>query len=165
MATKPETFSLSDFLPYRIAVLSERISRRLSLEYGRSHGISMPEWRVLVHLARCHEASVREIHAFANLDKPRVSRTVAKLEAEGLVQKLAGREDSRLVAISLTAAGRSMLDEVIPDALAFETNLLSALSDEDLDAFDRIVEKLHGLLDADGLAPPRSGLDQEAPAD
>ena len=34
-------FQLAEFLPYRIAVLSERISRRLSLIYGAEAGISV----------------------------------------------------------------------------------------------------------------------------
>ena len=90
-------FKLSEFLPYRIAVLSERVSRRLSVEYGRTHGLSMAEWRVLVHLQRCGQVSVRDIHNCVNLDKPRVSRAVARLEAEALVKKLDGQGDGRLV--------------------------------------------------------------------
>lgn len=82
-----DSFDLSDFLPYRLAILSERVSRRLSRDYERSHGITMPEWRVLVHLARSKEASVREIHTYANLEKPRVSRAVSKLVAAGLARK------------------------------------------------------------------------------
>ena len=154
-----DSFDLSDFLPYRLAVLSERISRRLSLDYGRLHGISMPEWRVLVHLARCKEVSVREIHTYANLEKPRVSRAVTKLAASGLVRKSASKQDHRLVAISLTDKGRSVLQEILNDALALENRLLEALSEKERMAFDAIAEKLHGVLDDDPLARPRSEAD------
>lgn len=155
-----DDFSLSDFLPYRIAILSERISKRLSLEYGRSHGLSMAEWRVLVHLARCGEVSIREIHNCVNLEKPRVSRTVARLEQAGLVRKGEGREDHRLVAISLTEKGHKVLDEILPAALDFEARLLEVLEPEELDRFLATAEKFHALLDEDKLAPPRSGMDR-----
>ena len=88
-------FRLPDFLPYRLAVLSERVSRRLSVEYGRMHGLSVAEWRVLVHLQRSGPLSVRDIHLCVNLDKPRVSRAVARLEAVGFVRKESGQSDGR----------------------------------------------------------------------
>jgi hypothetical protein len=47
-----QDFNLSAFLPYRLAVLSERASRRLSVVYEKTHGLSVAEWRVLVHLMR-----------------------------------------------------------------------------------------------------------------
>lgn len=155
-----DAFDLSNFLPYRVAVLSERISRRLSLEYGRSHGLSVAEWRVLVHLARCGEASVREIHRFANLEKPRVSRAVSKLASAGLVRKDESKQDSRLVAISLTEKGRTILREIIPAALDFEARLLDALSRKELGLLYEVTEKLHDALDNDPLAPRRSGMDK-----
>lgn len=155
-----DSFDLSNFLPYRLAVLSERISRRLALDYGRSHGISLPEWRVLVHLARCKQASVREIHDYANLEKPRVSRTVAKLQKAGLVRKIINRQDSRLVEISLTGRGRTVLSEIVAVALEFEARLVQALSEEELATLVGIAEKLHVVLDNDPLAPRRSSLDR-----
>ncbi len=83
----PDDFHLSSFLPYRLAVMSERVSRRLSVEYGRSHGLVVAEWRVLVHLLRCGAVSVRDIHNCVNLEKPRVSRAVSRLEMEGVGSK------------------------------------------------------------------------------
>ena len=123
-----DTFNLSAFLPYRLAVLSERVSRRLSSEYGKSHGLSVGEWRVLVHLLRSKEVSVREIHDCVNLEKPRVSRAVSRLEAAGLVRKVPGADDARLVAISLTDQGLDALSEILPGAMTIEARLLDALS-------------------------------------
>ncbi|RYG90303.1 MarR family transcriptional regulator [Loktanella sp. IMCC34160] len=154
------TFNLSEYLPYRLALLSERVSRRLSLEYGKDHGLSVAEWRVLVHLARSEEVSIREIHTFANLDKPRVSRAVSRLEAEGLLRKEGGKEDQRLIVISLTDKGRKTLAAIVPDALAFESNLVQTVSPQEMDQFLSVVEKLHKVLDDDPLAAPRPPLDQ-----
>ena len=157
-------FNLSSFLPYRLAVLSQRISHRLSLEYERTHGLSVPEWRVLVHLSRCKEVSVREIHNCVNLEKPAVSRAVTKLEAAGLVRKAPDKNDSRLVRISLTKDGKSALTDILPSATAMEAQLLNALSDEELASFSSAVEKLHAVLDADPQAKRRSRMDTEEDA-
>ena len=154
-------FKLSEFLPYRIAVLSERVSRRLSAEYGRTHGLSMAEWRVLVHLQRCGQVSVRDIHNCVNLDKPRVSRAVARLEAEALVKKLDGQGDGRLVAISLAPRGHAVLEEIIPVVTEIEARLLEALMPSEVQTFYRVIEKMHTVLDADPEARPRSRADTE----
>lgn len=154
-----EPFNLSAFLPYRLAVLSERVSRRLSVEYGRTHGLSVAEWRVLVHLGRCGAVSVREIHDCVNLEKSRVSRAVTRMETSGLLQKLPGSVDGRLVEISLTDAGHKALDEILPAATAFEQTLHAAVSPEDLATFCRVMEEMHATLDADPDAKPRSTMD------
>lgn len=155
----PDDFHLSSFLPYRLAVLSERVSRRLSVEYGRTHGLAVAEWRVLVHLLRCGAVSIRDIHNCVNLEKPRVSRAVSRLEAEGLVQKTQGDGDGRLVAISLTDAGRTALADIIPAATRIERHLTDAVSPEDLDTFFHVMERMHAILDADPEAKPRTVMD------
>lgn len=161
----PENFHLSSFLPYRLAVLSERVSRRLSVEYGRTHGLVVAEWRVLVHLLRCGAVSVRDIHNCVNLEKPRVSRAVSRLEAEGLVQKTQGEADGRLVAISLTDAGRRALTDIILAATRIERHLMDAVSPDELDTFFRVMERIHAVLDEDPEARPRTAMDMRPAPD
>lgn len=155
----PSQFHLSAFLPYRLSVLSDRVSRRLSVEYERTHGLSVAEWRVLVHLARCGSVSVRDIHNCVNLEKPRVSRAVSRLEQNGLVRKAPGKGDGRLVAISLTPAGQAVLADIIPAAKSVEASICDAVDPADLRTFFRVMEQMHAALDADAAARPRSRMD------
>ncbi len=156
-----DAFNLSDFLPYRLAVLSERISKRISRVYGEKYDLSLPEWRVIVHLSRCHRVSVREIHNCVNLEKPRVSRAVSRLEAAGLVVKEAGATDHRLVEISLTPTGWEVLDGIVPEAQAVEARLLGSLSDEEQAVLIALMERLHDELDRDPKAARRSRMDRD----
>lgn len=148
-------FKLAAFLPYQLAVLSERTSRRLAVEYEQSHGLSVAEWRVLVHLQDSGAGSVRDITRRVNLDKPRVSRAVTRLEAAGMVAKQVGAGDARLVSITLTPAGAAALAAIIPAAREVEARLLNALSADEKAALATIMEKLHGVLDTDPQARPR----------
>lgn len=157
----PEPFHLSAFLPYRLAVLAERVSRRLSVEYNRTHGLTVAEWRVLAHLSRQGSVSVRDIHDCVNLDKPKVSRAVSRLEAGGLVKKAPGKSDARLVAISLTRKGQASVKAILPAALAVEDQLCNAISPKDLATFFRVMEQMHAVLDVDPKARPRAPLDSE----
>lgn len=151
----PENFQLSSFMPYRLTVLAERISRRLAVEYGRTHGLNLAEWRVLAHLKNCGQVSIRDIHERVDLEKPRVSRAVTRLEAFGLVAKTSGQQDGRLVAITLTEQGLAALDEITPEVADVEAGLLSSLTKQEAQNLSAILEKLHKALDADPLAKPR----------
>lgn len=152
---KSNDFNLDDFLPYQVSVLSARMNRLLSKVYGAQHGLSIPEWRVLVHVARREKMSVRDIHKCVNLEKPAVSRAVAKLEATGLLKKTASELDHRLVDIELTQAGIEVLNDITPKALSFENDLFRAFSDADRQQLEALIERLHHELDSHPDATPR----------
>jgi len=155
----PDTFDLSAFLPYRLAVLSERVSRRLAVEYEQLHNLTVAEWRVLVHLRRSGPVSIRDIQTYVNLEKPRVSRAVSRLEKDRLVAKVPGEHDGRLVSISLTKAGLAALADIIPVAREIEDNLLAAATPADLATFFSVMERMHAVLDDDPRAKPRQAMD------
>jgi len=144
---KSNDFDLSDFLPYQLAVLAAQISKRLSKVYGEQYGLSVPEWRVLVHVARYDKVSIREIHNCVNLEKPRVSRAVTKLEESGLLAKTVSPRDQRLVELELTEAGLDVLNAIIPEALAFEEGLLSGFSKAEKSQLKTLMQRLHDELD------------------
>lgn len=158
---RESSFNLSSFIPYKMAVLSERISKRIAVDYEQTHGLTMAEWRVLVHLSRFRAVSVREIQTYVNMDKPRVSRAVGRLEKAGLVVKSPGNEDARLVSISLSDKGQKTLHEILPVAIGFEKELFGKLTQAELEAFLETMEKLHSILDDDPDARPRSNMDRE----
>ena len=148
-------FDLATFLPYRLAYISERVSQRLSADYGKSHGLSVAEWRVLVNLQYLGTASVRDIQVYTNLEKSRVSRAVARMESAGLVAKRAGAKDARLVEIGLTKKGVATLDAILPPAIKVEQGLLEGLSDAQRKTFNEVIEHFHRVLDNDPDAKPR----------
>lgn len=123
----------------------------------------MPEWRVLVHVARCENVSVRDIHNCVNLEKPRVSRAVTRMVEAGLLAKMTSTSDQRLVEIELTEAGQRVLNDIIPEALSFEAQLLEGFSESDIRRFADLMERLHDELDKHPDAPKRSRMDTDDP--
>ncbi len=121
------SFDLSSFLPYQLAVASSRISREFSERYKREFGLSIPEWRVLVHLAQSDAVSVREIHERVDMDKSKVSRAAARLESSGLIEKRENPEDRRLLDMRLTAKGRDLIARIVPIADAYQAQLTALL--------------------------------------
>ena len=149
------TFNLAEFLPYRLAQISERVSHRLEVEYAHSHGLTVAEWRVLVNLRDLGKASVREIQVVTNLEKSRISRAVGRLEKARQVKKQTSKRDARLVEIALTAKGRATLDAIIPVATSVEQRLLDGVSPEALAGLFDLFDRFHDVLDNDPKAKPR----------
>ena len=120
-------FVLEDFLPYQMAVATQRISREFAAIYRDRFGISVAEWRVVAHLSGAGAVSVREVHERVDMDKSRVSRAAARLEERGYVSKTTDTGDRRLVALALTPKGRALIDEMAPLARAYEDRVMAEL--------------------------------------
>lgn len=120
-------FELSDFLPYQLAVAAGRVSKAFSDRYRAEFGLSIPEWRVLAHLATANAVSVREIHARVDMDKSKVSRAAARLEHVGLIEKRENPEDRRLLEMRLTDKGHALVARIVPIANAYQADLLAQL--------------------------------------
>jgi DNA-binding MarR family transcriptional regulator len=148
--------SLDGFLPYLLNVLASRVSSELATVYGERFNISIPEWRVIAHLAQNEKVSVREVHERVDMDKAKVSRAAFRLESLGLVEKRESTVDRRLVELSLTRKGRRLFAEIAPLALDYEAHLLGTLSPDEVRQFRALVVKL--------LQRPVSGRPQEKDA-
>jgi DNA-binding MarR family transcriptional regulator len=139
-------FDLSAFLPYQLATAAARVSRQFAERYRAEFGLSIPEWRVLAHLAQSGAVSVREIHARVDMDKSKVSRAAARLEGAGLIVKHAHATDRRLVDITLTEAGRGLMARLVPVANAYQAEVLARLGG-DAAPFRRALARLRGAED------------------
>lgn len=134
-------FDLSAFLPYQLAVVSARVSKGFAERYRAEFGLSIPEWRVLAHLAGGDAVSVREIHARVDMDKSKVSRAAARLEEAGLIAKRDHADDRRLVDMRLTDAGRDLIGRIMPIADAYQAEVEARLG-PDAAAFRRALARL-----------------------
>lgn len=122
-------FVLDDFLPYRLALATARVSRAFEQRYQTEAGLSVAEWRVLAHLSQQPEISVREIEARTELEKSRVSRAASRLEAQGLITKQVNTGDRRLICLTLTAEGRALMARLAPLAAGFQAELQNLLGE------------------------------------
>ena len=144
MASDPTALDLDRFLPYLVNVLASRLSRELAAIYEARFGISIPEWRLIAHLAQNGDISVREIHERVDMDKAKISRAAAQLETLGLIEKEINEGDRRLVSLRLTRKGRALFARIEPLALAYEREALSALSLSEQAGLRAAIDKLLG---------------------
>ncbi len=144
-----ELLVLEDFLPYRLSILSNRVSRAIAARYAKTFDLTIPEWRIIAVLGRRPGLTAKEVAEATEMDKVAVSRAVSKLVESKRVVARADREDARRQILSLTAQGESVHARIAPIALASEQKLLASLTArerEHLDALlDRLLEAARGL--------------------
>ena len=90
-------------------VLNERLDRDLRT----AHGLSMPEYEILVRLSEAPDRSIRmaELAAAVSHSRSRVTHTIARLEREGLVFRGQCSEDGRGVSAVMTDKGFALLED------------------------------------------------------
>ena len=139
------TLDLEHFLPYRLSVLSNRVSGAIARVYSERFALGVTEWRVMAVLGRYPELSAGEVAQRTAMDKVAVSRAVAGLVDAGRVERDTHDDDRRRSVLRLSAAGRAIHDEVAPLAIAFEKRLLDGMAPDERDVLFRLLDRLDEL--------------------
>jgi len=136
---------LETFLPYRLSVLSNRLSSAISRMYSQRYGLGVTEWRVMAVLGRYPDVSANQVAQRTAMDKVAVSRAVARLvEAKQVERELHG-EDRRRSVLRLSASGYAIYDEIAPLALAFEQRLFDGMDASERALLFRLLDRLDEL--------------------
>ena len=140
--TPAELLVLEDFLPYRLSILSNRVSRAIAARYAKTFDLTIPEWRIIAVLGRRPGLTAKEVAEATEMDKVAVSRAVAKLAQSKRVVARADREDARRQSLSLTAQGESVHARIAPIALESEQRLLAAFDAREREQLDTLLGRL-----------------------
>lgn len=141
MRTKSSAPPLAAHL--RVAVA--RTARRLRQEAGG--GLSPTMQAALATIDRHGPLTPSELAARERVQRPTVTRLIAKLEEDGLVARTADPVDRRSFLIALTPEGSALLAELRTRKDAFLAERLRRLPAEDRAALRRAAELLEGLLE------------------
>lgn len=133
---------LENFLPYRLAVLSNTVSTTVARAYDKRFSVSIPEWRVIAVLGRFPGLSAVEVAERTFLDKVAVSRAVTKLIKNGRIDREFADADKRRSILNLSEEGKKLHDEIAQLALQFESDLLEGFSVDELEKLNSIMERL-----------------------
>ena len=138
----PALIELEQFLPYRLNVVAEAVSRSLSRLYEERHGISIAEWRVIATLGQYTRMTAKDIGAHSRMHKTKVSRAVARLTKRGFLERAANTHDLRETLLKLTPQGQAVYEDLVPRALAFAEQLGENFSADERKVLDKVLTKL-----------------------
>ena len=146
------SLTLERFLPYRLSVLSNTISRAIAEAYAERYDLSINEWRVMAIVGRYPGSSAADVAERAAMDKVAVSRAVARLLEAARLRRRVANDDRRRSVLALSAVGRRIYERITPVLLDYEKTLLESLSERDRRQLDRILSRLTE--QASSLGPP-----------
>ena len=141
-AEAADTLRLGDFLPYRLSVLSNTVSRAIAAEYDRAFGLNIWQWRCMAVLGEAPGLTAREVTERTAMDKVAVSRALSALESAGRLRREADRRDARASRLYLTAAGTDTYKAIIPIARRHEHDLLAGLTHAERQMLGELLARL-----------------------
>jgi DNA-binding MarR family transcriptional regulator len=152
---------LADRLPAmavfgRLGRLSHYAGRSIEAVF-QGFGLQTGEFDVLAALRRSGPPFTLTPTVLARrlmLSPAGVTDRLNRLEAAGLVGRAPDPDDRRGSLVSLSATGRQLVDDAVEAHLENEDRLLSALSDRDRAALDRVLRRLVASLERGGPTPP-----------
>jgi DNA-binding MarR family transcriptional regulator len=136
------TFRLEDFLPYRLSVAANRVSRLFARRYSEAYGLSIPEWRVLAVVGRFGTLSPSAVGEWTGMDKVKVSRAAASLVAGGLLRQTQDPRDGRGRLLRLTRKGAAVHHGMVPLAHELEEQLAEGMSRTEWNSLLKALDKL-----------------------
>lgn len=100
-----EPIRLTEYWPYQITVLADRIARLTAAIVKREAGLNLSQWRVLAAIAEAPGRTAAEVVTVTPMDKGIVSRATKALLEAGLVVRRASQADGRVSHLYLTGKG------------------------------------------------------------
>lgn len=136
--------TVDHFLTTMISQVINGLRRTLTQPYAEAFGVTVPEWRLLSLLAHAKILPFAELVVQSTSDKALVSRTVRRLETQGMVAIHAeGSTPRKKLTCVITPVGQAFHDKVIPVARQRQAAMIRLLTKEEREMTYRALEKLH----------------------
>lgn len=136
---------IDDDIGFFIAVTSRLMDRALN---GRlkKYGVSFGQWPFLMTLWAEEGLTQRELSRRVSNEEATTTRTLDRMEADGLIRREANITDRRQRIIYLTSKGRSLRDKLVPEALAVSHLTTGQLTPKEVAALRAALKKMVGTL-------------------
>jgi DNA-binding MarR family transcriptional regulator len=133
---------LQDYLPYRLSVAANAVSRLIARAYERQFDLKNPQWRLLAVLADEGPLTQQTLCGRTIMDKVTVMRAAQGLLRRRLVKRLPNAADGRSHRLIMTAAGKRLYQRIVPLALAYQEQLLHGIGRRDIARLDQLLRRL-----------------------
>ena len=79
-----------------------------------AHGLTEQQWRIVRELGEQGPLEPRQLGTACSISSPSIAGVLARMEETGLVARERMAHDQRRVRVSLSAAGRRLAEELVP---------------------------------------------------
>jgi len=138
-----KTLKLDEYFPALLLFLSNKMSLGAHQLYSELFDITVTDWRVISLLALEPEISAKRVCQFIGLDKGTVSRTIARLAKDHMIEILNDPTDGRSNLLVLSKKGLEIHEQAIEIALEREKKILKKLTKDEVKELIRILNILN----------------------
>ena len=142
VAKKPARLRLDEFLPYRLSIASNAVSKAIAHAYDKRFGLSLPEWRIIAVLNEIDSGTQQDLVGRTLMDKVAVSRAAQSLVKRGLVERRPHSGDGRAHRLTLSKTGAALYGRIAPAALDYERRLLASFRKDQVAALNDMLALL-----------------------
>ena len=129
-----------------IPLLWNMIRAHIRAEATGQFDISVEQFHILRYVRRGTN-SISDLATAKNISRPAISQAVDVLVNKGLLTRTQSTEDRRFVELKLTESGNALLDTVIKETRGWMKELMSNLTDEELDTITLAMTSLKKMLE------------------
>lgn len=129
-----------------IPFLLHDVSRQIRYAFdarARSVGVTRPQYRVLLYLARHDGPSQSEIADALDVERITLGRMVDRMEEAGLVERRADPGDRRVWRLHMLPAAQGLVDQLATIGAEVEAEALSHLAVADRDRLKRLLTAMN----------------------
>jgi DNA-binding MarR family transcriptional regulator len=142
MPNSPPTLRLQNYLPYRLSVAANAVSRRIARAYEDRFGLTIAQWRLLAVLADEGPLTQQSLCGRTIMDKVTVMRAARELVRRRLLRRLPNPADGRSHRLVLSRTGRHIYRQIVLLALEHQARLLDGISSRDRDRLEGLLRQL-----------------------
>lgn len=130
-------------MPYRLSIVSNKVSSIVAQTYKDKFALSITEWRIMAVLGEYPGASADEISVKTQIEKSLISRAISNLLKRKLVERNTAKDDKRRSEVALSKTGYEVYAEVVPMSLEYEQALLNCLSNKEQAQLSEMIDRLY----------------------
>jgi DNA-binding MarR family transcriptional regulator len=139
-----EPLHLQDYLPYRLSVAANAVSRLIARAYEDQFGLTIPQWRLMAVLADEGAQTQQSLCGRTLMDKVTVMRAAQGLTRRRLVKRLPNAHDGRSHRLDLSESGHALYSKVVPLARDFESQLFAGMKARDVALLHQLLRQVEG---------------------
>lgn len=137
---RPDTFHLRDSIGYLVKRTQRLMQEQIEARFD-AQGCTLQQWVVLMNLRDGLAITVADLCRDMHHDSGAMTRLIDQLESRGLIERRRKPEDRRVIELSITKAGRKVLDQLIPTACDLLNETLDGFSREEVKLLQSLLRR------------------------
>lgn len=138
-------YDLNQSIGYHLHRAYSGMRRELDLRLT-AHGVTSAQWGALVSIGRHECRTAAELSRWMNLDSGGVSRVVAQLERQGLIERHGVPANRRVREIRLSRRGRGLLPKLEATTAGVAADFLAGLTESEQKALLELLARIPSVL-------------------